>query len=323
MRICTLSDCVFPTPTPNAHGLGRMVFITSNALLKRGHDVALIAKKGSRFEGRLIMPEDANGYQGEQAIAREAMREHRKNPFDVFFDNGHLHILADMFPYLPTVNVYHDTYQEYRRCAILLSNGQQALMPGDFDNARIIPNSLDPDDYTPNFEPDDYVLFMGAIAELKQPMLAIEACARLGIKLIMAGQQVIQNSFPFGDSDSFSYVGPVGGSYKADLLRKARVFLQLGYTESFGLTTLEAGLSGTPVVAWPAGGNLDLIRYGLNGVFIPPSSDAVGATCSAIQRAWYMNRWMVRAYSERLCNQEEQIDQIEDALADCARGEWW
>jgi glycosyltransferase involved in cell wall biosynthesis len=323
MRIVVLSDCVFPTPTPNGHGLGRMVSQMANALLKRGHDVTLIAKKGSRFDGRLVMPDDANGYQGEQAIAREALREHRKNPFDVFFDNGHLHIVADMFPHLPTVNVYHDTYQEYRRCPVLLSSGQQALMPELFDQARVIPNSLDPADYEPGYEPDDYIFFMGAIAELKQPMLAIEACARLGVKFIMAGQQVVANSFPFGDSDSFAYVGPVGGKYKADLLRKARVFLQLGYTESFGLTTLEAGLSGTPIVAWPAGGNLDLIHYGTNGVFIPSSKDAVSATCSAIQRAWYMNRFAVRAYSERLCNNEEHIDKIEDALIDCARGEWW
>jgi glycosyltransferase involved in cell wall biosynthesis len=300
-----------------------MVSQMTNALLKRGHDVTLIAKKGSRFEGTLITPEDANGYQGEQALAREAMREHRRNPFDVFFDNGHLHILADMFPQLPTLNVYHDTYQEYRRCAVLLSTGQQALMPGAFEAARIIPNSLDPEEYTPGYEPEDYVFFMGAIAELKQPMLAIEACARLGVKLVMAGQQVVANSFPFGDSDSFAYVGPVKGDYKAGLLRKARVFLQLGYTESFGLTTLEAGLSGTPIVAWPAGGNLDVIHYGTNGVFIPPSSDAVGATCSAIQRAWHMNRQVVRAYSERLCDNEGQIDAMETALADVARGEWW
>jgi glycosyltransferase involved in cell wall biosynthesis len=86
---------------------------------------------------------------------------------------------------------------------------------------------------------------------------------------------------------------------------------------------LEAGLSGTPIVAWPAGGNLDLVRYGVNGVFIPPSTDAVNATCSAIQRAWYMNRMLVRAYTERMCDQEAHMDRIENALADCARGEWW
>lgn len=323
MRICILSDCVFRTPEPAGHGLGRMVAQMTDALAQRGHDVTLIAKKGSRFNGSLITPDDANGYQGEQALAREAMRAHRQNPFEVFFDNGHLHILADMFPNLPTVNVFHDTYQDYRRCAVVLSSGQQALMPGTFDSARIIPNSLDPADYEPGYEPEEYVFFMGAIAELKQPMLAIEACAKAGVKLIMAGHQVIANSFPFGDSDSFSYVGPVAGEYKADLLKSARVFLQLGYTESFGLTTLEAGLSGTPIVAWPAGGNLDLIRYGVNGVFIPPSKDAVNATVSAIRRAWHMNRRGVREYTARLCDNEKQIDRIEDALADAAKGEWW
>lgn len=323
MRIACLSDSVFPTPTPDGHGLGRMVSIMANALYERGHDITLFAKKGSRFAGKLITPDDAVGYNGEQAIAREAMREHQQNPYDVFFDNGHLHVLADMFPDLPTVNVFHDTYQDYRRCPVLLSTGQQALMSPSFNNARIIPNTLNADDYQPGYEPQDYALFMGAMAEIKQPLLAIEACARLKIKLILAGTQPIANSFPMGDSNSFSYVGAVSGSYKAELLRNARVFLQLGYSESYGLTTLEAGLSGTPVVAWASGGNLDLIRYGANGVFVPPAGNKVDAVCSAIERAWYMNRHVVRAFSERLCDPVKQIEMVEDALADVARGDWW
>lgn len=324
MRIAVLSDAVLPTPSPGGHGLGRVVSTIAERLLQRGHDVTLFAKQGSRFSGALVMPADANGYAGEKALAREAMRMHRQYPFDVFLDNSHVHALADMFPDLPMVNVYHDNYQQYQRCAVILSKGQRALLPPEFERARIIPNTLDAADYPANYTPDarGFALFMGALSEIKQPFLAIEACAKMGIPLVMAGSSVY-GKLPFDNLSNVQYVGIVTGGYKQRLLNMARVFLQLGTMESFGLTTLEAGLSGTPVVAWPAGGSLDLIRYGVNGVFVPPGKDRVGNTCDAIERAWSMNREVVRVYSESLCNPEAQLEAYEDTLGACMRGEWW
>ena len=52
--------------------------------------------------------------------------------------------------------------------------------------------------------------------------------------------------------------------------------------EDFGITPLEAGASGKPVIAYRAGGYLDTIREGLNGVFIEqPTSEQIEA---AIQK---------------------------------------
>lgn len=325
MRLAILSDAVLPTPHPSGHGLGRMVAQIASGLQARGHDVTLFAKPGSQFNGALVTPPDAHGYDGENALAREAMRLHREYPFDAFLDNSHIHTLADMFPNLPVVNVYHDNAQEYRRCAILLSKGQRALLPPEFENARIIPNAVNAADYTPAPYADtrNYVLFVGALSEIKQPFLAIEACARMGVPLMMAGAPVY-GKLPFDTTSSVQYVGAISGDFKARLFRGARVFLQLGTMESFGLTTLEAGLSGTPIVAWPAGGSLDLIKQGVNGTFVPVmGKDRVSAVVDAIERAWYMDRVLVRQYTESLCNPEAQIDAYEDALGAVMAGAWW
>lgn len=325
MRIALLSDATMPTPTPVSHGLGRVASIVAEGLLARGHDVVLFAKVGSTFTGALVMPGDATNYDGERALAREALKLHREWPFDVFCDMGHLHYLSRMLPDLPAINVYHDNYQPHARCPILLSAGQQALMPPAFDTARIIPNSLNPAEYEPFLEPSDpdYALFMGALSDIKQPLLAIEACARLGLKLVMAGQP-ITGKLPVTESSSVEYVGMVSGAYKADLFRHARVFLQLGVGESFGLTTLEAGLYGTPVVGWPTGGTLDLVRYGINGVHvILAGQDKVQNVCDAIERAWYVRRDNCRIFAESLCNMDRQIDLYEMALGDAARGARW
>ena len=299
-----------------------MVFQIAEGLRARGHDVTLFAKPGSQFSGALVTPADCDGYRGEIPLARECLTIHRQYPFDAILDNSHLHALADMLPDIPTVNVYHDNFQDYRRCPVLLSTGQRALMPSVFENARIIPNALPKDTFKLNPVPRDYVLFMGALAEIKQPLLAIEACARLNVRLVMAGAK-INNATPFSGNENVQYLGVIAGSFREQILSEARVFLQLGTVESFGLTTVEAGLCGVPVVGWPAGGTLDLIQYGVNGVFVPVSKDKAGAVASAIERAWYMSRADVRQYAERFTNVDKQLDAYEDALHAVICGKWW
>lgn len=328
MRIALLSDATMPTPTPGAHGLGRVASVVAEGLLSRGHDLVLFAKPGSIFRGAMVMPGDAvmgQYYDGERAIAREALKLHAEWPFDCFLDMGHLHYLSRMMPALPVVNVYHDVYQDYSRCPVLLSPGQRALMSVQFENARIIPNTLDATDYIPSYDEYDppYALFMGALSDIKQPLLAIEACSRLGLRLVMAGQP-LTGRMPFTNASSVEYIGMVTGQRKAELFQRAKVFLQLGIGESFGLTTLEAGLYGTPVVGWPMGGTLDLISYGASGVFVVMAGkDKVQNVADAIERAFTVPRLSCRAIAERMCKPETQIDAYEAALGDVARGLSW
>lgn len=299
-----------------------MVSQIAEGLRARGHDVTLFAKPGSSFSGALVTPADCDGYLGEAALGREALAIHRQFPFDVILDNSHIHAIAELLPDVPTVNVFHDNFQEYRRCPVLMSTGQRALMPPPFENARIIPNALPKDSFTVGLVPREYVLFMGALSEIKQPLLAIEACARLNVRLIIAGAKLTQSAV-FSGNENVQYVGVVAGRTRQQLLQEARVFLQLGTVESFGLTTVEAGLSGTPVVAWPAGGSLDLIKYGVNGVFVPVSKDKAGAVASAIERAWYMSRPDCRAYAETFTDVDKQLDAYEDAMHAVICGKWW
>jgi len=325
MRICVISDAVLPSPMKDGHGLGKVQHTLAEGLKSRGHDVTFVARQGSQFSGNLITPDGAEGYPGEWILARAALQTHKQNRFDAFLDGSHIHVLADMFPDLPIANQYHDNYQAYRRCPILMSKGQRALLPPEFERAAIIPNALNPADFEVSLKPDpqDYALFMGALVDFKNPLLAIEACARMGIKLVMAGAAP-SGQLPFADGSNVQYIGPVSGQYKLDLLKGARVFLQLGTVESFGLTTLEAALSGTPVVGWPAGGTLDIIANGINGVFVNATmKDKVAAVVNAIERAWYMDRATVRKYAESISSVDRQLDAYEFALSRVARGEWW
>ncbi len=314
-----------PTPVSGGHGLGRMAYQVATGLLAHGHDTTLFAKVGSTFGGNLVMPADAELYPGEHALAREAMRRHKDWPYDAVLDHGHLHVLARLFPELPVVDVFHDVYQDYARCPVLLSEGQRASMTPPFERARVIHNALDPAAFEPNLKHTEppYALFLGALSDIKQPILAIEACARYGVKLVMAGGEIL-GKMPWSHYGNVEFVGPVGSERRDSLLRDARVFLQLGIGESFGLTTLEAGLLGTPVIAWPAGGSLDLICYGVNGVFVPTTGgDAVQNVCDAIERAWWMNRCTCREFAQSISSVDRQIEQYEQALEAVIQGEVW
>lgn len=322
MRICLISDCSLPTPSPNGHGLGLMNAQLAEGLHARGHDTTLIAGAGSQFSGRLVAV-NVDGYGGEKTLAKIAYQLHKEQPFDAIADAGHIHLLSQMFARLPVLNVFHDSYQPYQRNAVLLSEGHKALMPPQFENARIIHNALDANQFQPELTPGNYALFLGAVSDLKQPMLAIEACAKFGIPLVIAGMQVNQFGLPLTRMNNVKYAGAVSGVVKHGLLRGARCLLQLSGVESFGLTTLEAMLCGTPVIALPSGGSVDLIEYGVSGIFVQPSQNAIGAVCDAMQAAYWLDREKVRTSALRFGDVNKQIAQYEEVLAMVARGENW
>lgn len=325
MRIAVLGDTSAPTPFEGGHGLGRMTHQIATGLLYRGHDVTLFARTGSRFEGQLVQL-DARGYEGEWQVAQAAYQTHGSDPFEVFLDNGHVHALSSLFPLLPVVNVFHDNYQNYARNPVLLSEGQRAWMvgrDGRFARAKIIHNALPAADYPFNDTPGDYALYVGAIAELKRPLLAMEACARFGCRLVMGGAMVSGFRLPFSGAENTQYEDVLTGDKKLQAFRNARLFLQLSDIESFGLTTVEALLSGTPVVAYASGGSADIVQYGQGGVFVQPSGDKVQAVCDAMERAWWMNRAEVRANGERFTDVAGQMTRYEDALIDAIEQRSW
>lgn len=329
MRICIIGDASGQIdPNYPGHGLGIATHRIATGLLQRGHDVTLVAAKKSVFAGTLITPVEPGGsYQEERHLAKAAYQAHKERRFDVFLDNSHLHHLSDLFPDLPIVNVYHDIWQPEQRNAVLVSEAQRAMMRYDWSkHAKVIHNTVCADTYTFHAKPDNppYALFLGIVRDYKNPVLAMEACARLGLKLKLAG--ALQGYAPFFNpkqSSNTEYVGPVSGRDKIRLIQGASVFLQLGEMESFGLTTVEAGLCGVPVVALPSGGTVDIVRQGKNGAYVPVSGNKAQAVADTIEYAMSLNRQMCRDMAVQFSFADRQVMQYESALIKATQGEIW
>ena len=86
----TMKICLYNVTSCHiAGGLETCYWEMGRALARRGHDVTLYAKVGSRFSGRTVTPLEADGYAGERILAQYALRDHRVHPYQVFMDHSH------------------------------------------------------------------------------------------------------------------------------------------------------------------------------------------------------------------------------------------
>lgn len=122
-------------------------------------------------------------------------------------------------------------------------------------------------------ESERYALVVTALAPYKRVDLAIGACEQLGLALRIVGTGPEQKRLERLAGPHTRFLGRVDGDTLRRLYRGAEVFVQPG-VEDFGIASVEALASGTPVVAVGRGGILDIVRDGEHGVLYPPAPGA-------------------------------------------------
>lgn len=109
----------------------------------------------------------------------------------------------------------------------------------------------------------DYFLVAGALAPYKRADLALEACQRLGLRLVVAGSGQDEAGLRRLAAPGIEFRGWVDEAELAGLYAGARALLFPG-EEDFGIVPLEAMACGCPVVAYGRGGALETVGRGLD-----------------------------------------------------------
>jgi glycosyltransferase involved in cell wall biosynthesis len=101
-------------------------------------------------------------------------------------------------------------------------------------------------DVTPTDTAGEYYLYVGRLAEGKGLPALVTAATRTGTRLIICGRGPLRASLEAAAGERITFRGYVRGEPKLRLLREARAFINPSHIESFGITTVEALLCGTP-----------------------------------------------------------------------------
>ena len=116
-------------------------------------------------------------------------------------------------------------------------------------------------------KPSDYYLIFGEITGYKRADIAIEACARSGRKLIVAGAGAKKKDIKkYEKAGLVHFAGRVSDEKAVELFAGARALLYPGI-EDLGLVPIEANAAGCPVIAFRQGGALDTVKENVTGLF--------------------------------------------------------
>lgn len=240
-------------PVSGYGGTQRAVVWLARGLAELGHEVTLIAGTGTRVPEARVVEVDLG---------------HARRPdFDIapFLPSG-IDLLYGFAPVPGTPPVPY-----IRRLAGNWPSGKIAPPNTLFLSANHaarhggrcwVYNGVDPSEFIFRPDKDGFDLFLGRLHSVKGHRLAVEGTRRLDRRLVIAGGW--RPSFPWS---RVRYHRSVGGSRKAQLLAAARcLWMPAQWHEPFGLTLIEALVSGTPVIGTHYGSLPEIIRPSVGGL---------------------------------------------------------
>jgi glycosyltransferase involved in cell wall biosynthesis len=139
-------------------------------------------------------------------------------------------------------------------------------------------------------ESGSYILSVGRLEAVKRVDLAIGAMAHApaGVSLRIAGTGTMRETFEalastLGVADRVEFLGEVTDAEIVELYAGALGVIFPPYDEDYGYVTLEAFLSGKPVITTTdAGGPNEFVIDGVNGFSVAPEPAAIGEAVSVL-----------------------------------------
>jgi glycosyltransferase involved in cell wall biosynthesis len=152
--------------------------------------------------------------------------------------------------------------------------------------AEVLPCPVDVDRFAIGKGDGDYAVVASRLLPYKRIDLAIDACKLAGVPLKIIGSGPAEAELRRRAAGSATeFLGWIEDARVAQALGEARVVILPG-EEDFGLVPLEAAASGTPTIAYAAGGALETLLDGETGTFFADATpESLATALSTFRRA--------------------------------------
>lgn len=337
LTVALIAPPWYPVPPVGYGGIELVVSLLARGLRQRGHRVILFAAEDSHDAVVGLAPASWRPDLG--AVHTQGLRDvtYAARVNDYLLNHaGHVDLvhdhagpvmlaLAQEMDHAPALHTVHGPVTEALASAVqslgvgtsLVAISHSQLQPAPWlPWVGVVPNAVDIDalQFLPAGERDHYLLVLARICADKGQHHAIEVARRAGIKLVIAGkvdpgsEEYFETEVaPHLDGRQVTWVENVSGREKTRLLAHAAALLApITWPEPFGLSMVEAMVSGTPTIAFRQGAAPELIDEGKTGFVVDTIDEMVAAVrnvgaidparCSLLARNRFSPDAMVEAY---------------------------
>jgi glycosyltransferase involved in cell wall biosynthesis len=331
LRIAQVAPVAMAVEPGGGDSIEQLVFLLTEELVRRGHEVTLFATGDSRTSAQLSSVY-ARGYEHEPGLwdwyFHETMHAgaafERAGDFDVI----HCHDYHFALPFTrltatPVVHTHHvevnpdvrEAYGRYPEVHLVVASEFQRSTLAGLPNITVVPHGIDTGAFPFGAQAGDYLLFLGRMIADKGPVQAVEAARALDMPLVLAGpgsEYFDAHVAPLVDGERVQYAGRVANAERNELLAGAAALLfPAVYPEPFGLVMIEAMACGTPVAATAIGAAPELIEEDVTGA----CADSPAALPEAVARALALDRALIRERAQRRFDYRRMVDAYEALYA--------
>jgi glycosyltransferase involved in cell wall biosynthesis len=292
MKILQVAPLWEDVPPKTYGGTELIVYNLCEELIKRGHDVSLIATKNSRSSANIISPLEKTMREMRTIIPGfyEGISIAKTIEISEKFDVIHNHCGLSMLPFhklfkAPVLTTLHGAFtleedikahKKYKHLPFISISNSQRRGNHELNYISTVYNGIDIENYEFQAKSDDknrYIAFLGRISYEKGIHHAITLAEKIGWKLIIAAKIDVNDREyyekqikPRINNENIVYIGEIGHKEKVEFLKNAYAVVHaVTWPEPFGLVMAESMACGTPVLALNKGSVPEVIKNGVTG----------------------------------------------------------
>ena len=343
------SGVPIPSPCDRIVAPSVLFYHLAESLRKKGHEIFVYASKDSKRNDLKIIDSGINSTYHFQ-IFDPVLKTYRTTQHDLFnissafeeFNKGGYDLLhLDSFPISsyflnftkgPVTCTHHGIPSDehdlktdidklrqkkyFQRIKfVAISDQQRQAGKHYFNYARTIYHGINLDSFIFNPKPQDDLIFVGRIIELKGPEVAIRAALKTSRNIKLFGSfynddYQCNKILPFIDNKRVKYEGHIPFDKIGKVYGQAKALLMpIAWDEPFGMVVIEAMACGTPVIAYDRGSMSELIVDGITGFLVKPGD--FNGLVKAINKIDQIDRKKCREYVKNNFSLDKMADNYE------------